>query len=133
VLNISENNIDAIEELKCLKNMTQFFVENNFLSDMKEMSRVLASWPSLWRLETTGNAFCNKKKYRDRVIIMSHSLGEYCSILWNRMIDFYIVSKGLRHLCKLLSKSEDFLNFNFDCLTDQCKPKNNDMYIYFFK
>lgn len=35
VLNISENNIDSIEELKCLKNMTQFFIENNCLSDMK--------------------------------------------------------------------------------------------------
>ena len=35
VLNISENNMDSIEELKCLKNMTQFFTENNYLSDMK--------------------------------------------------------------------------------------------------
>lgn len=35
VLNISENNIDSTEELKCLKNMTQFFTENNCLSDMK--------------------------------------------------------------------------------------------------
>ena len=35
VLNISENNIDSIEELKCLTNMTQFFTENNCLSDMK--------------------------------------------------------------------------------------------------
>lgn len=35
VLNISENNIDSIEELKCLKNTTQFFTENNCLSDMK--------------------------------------------------------------------------------------------------
>ncbi|XP_031559465.1 protein phosphatase 1 regulatory subunit 42-like [Actinia tenebrosa] len=74
VLNISENNIDAIEELKCLTNMTQFIVENNYLTDMKELSRVLASWTSLWRLETTGNPFCCKKKYRDRVIIMSRSL-----------------------------------------------------------
>lgn len=76
VLNISENNIDAIEELKCLTNMTQFFVENNCLTDMKELSRVLASWTSLWRLETTGNPFCNKKKYRDRLIVMSRSLGK---------------------------------------------------------
>lgn len=74
VLNISENNIDSIEELKCLTNMTQFFTENNCLSDMKELSRVLAAWPSVWRLEMTGNTLCHKKKYRDRVIVMSRSL-----------------------------------------------------------
>ncbi|PFX27342.1 protein phosphatase 1 regulatory subunit 42-like [Stylophora pistillata] len=74
VLNISENNMDSVEELRCLKNMTQFFTENNCLSDMKEFSRVLVSWPSLWRLELTGNPICNKKKYRDRVIVMSRSL-----------------------------------------------------------
>ncbi|CAH3194786.1 unnamed protein product, partial [Porites evermanni] len=74
VLNISENNIDSIEELKCLTNMTQFFTENNCLSDMKELSRVLAAWPSVWRLEMAGNTLCHKKKYRDRVIVMSRSL-----------------------------------------------------------
>ncbi|KAK3706343.1 hypothetical protein QZH41_018676, partial [Actinostola sp. cb2023] len=74
VLNISENNIDSIMELKGLKNMTQFFVENNHLYDMKEMSRALTCWPSLWRLEMSGNPFCVKKKYRDRVIVMSSSL-----------------------------------------------------------
>lgn len=74
VLNISENNIDSIEELKCLINMTQFFTENNCLSDMKELSRVLDAWQSLWRLELTGNPLCNKKKYRDRVIVMSKSI-----------------------------------------------------------
>lgn len=74
VLNISENNIDSIEDLKCLTNMTQFFTENNCLSDMKELSRVLGAWPSLWRLELTGNPLCHKKKYRDRVIVMSQSL-----------------------------------------------------------
>jgi len=41
VLNISENNMDSIEELKCLKNMTQFFAENNCFSDMKVQSIVL--------------------------------------------------------------------------------------------
>lgn len=74
VLNISENNIDSIEELKCLTKMTQFFTENNCLSDMKELSRVLAAWSSVWRLEVTGNPLCRKKKYRDRVIVMSRSL-----------------------------------------------------------
>ncbi|XP_029190871.2 protein phosphatase 1 regulatory subunit 42-like [Acropora muricata] len=74
VLNISENNIDSMEELKCLKSMTQFYSENNCLTDMKELSKVLAVWSSLRRLELTGNPLCNKKKYRDRVIVMSKSM-----------------------------------------------------------
>ncbi|EDO47417.1 predicted protein, partial [Nematostella vectensis] len=74
VLNISENNIDSIDELQCLTNMTQFFTEHNLLADMKELSRVMAAWPYLWRLEVSGNPLCQKKKYRDRIIVMSNSL-----------------------------------------------------------
>lgn len=55
VLNISDNNIDSIEELKCLKNMTQFFAENNCLSDMKVQHILLCfDWTvlsGLWKLK----------------------------------------------------------------------------------
>ena len=43
------------------------------------------------------------------------------------MTDFYIGSN--KDFCRLLSKSSDFLHFNFEGLTDQHKPKHNDMYI----
>lgn len=33
-------------------------------------------------------------------------------------IAFYIDSKSIKHFCKLLTKSRDFLHFNFDRLTD---------------
>ena len=46
------------------------------------------------------------------------------------MIAFYIDSKSIKHFCKLLTKSRDFLHFNFDRLTDRCKPKCNEMYMY---
>ena len=48
----------------------------------------------------------------------------------NRMIAFHIDSKSIKHFCKLLTKSRDFLHFNFDRLIDRCKPKYNDMYMY---
>ena len=51
------------------------------------------------------------------------------SISWNRKIDFYTDSKSIKHFCKLLTKSRDFLYLNFDRLTDRCKPKY-DMYMY---
>ena len=34
------------------------------------------------------------------------------SISWSRMIDFYIDSKSIKHFCKLLIQSRDFLYFN---------------------
>ena len=41
----------------------------------------------------------------------------------HRMIAFYTDSKSTKHFCKLLTKSRDFLYFNFDRLTDQCETK----------
>jgi len=74
VFNISGNNIDEIIELRCLENLTQFMCEDNLLVDMKDMAKVLKCWPNLWRLELTGNPLCEKKKYRDRVLVMSKTL-----------------------------------------------------------
>ena len=51
---------------------------------MKELSRVLAAWPSVWRLEMTGNTLCHKKKYRDRVIVMSRSLGKWFLVTFDK-------------------------------------------------
>ena len=61
---------------------------------------------------------------------MKQSIYRRGSILWNRMIDFYIDSKSTKHFCKLLTESRIFLYFNFDGSTDQCKPKYNDMRMY---
>lgn len=54
-----------------------------FVFDLKELSRVLAAWPSVWRLEMTGNTLCHKKKYRDRVLVMSRSLGEWSIVIFD--------------------------------------------------
>ena len=45
---------------------------------------MLAAWPSVWRLEMTGNTLCHKKKYRDRVIVMSRSLGKWFLVTFDK-------------------------------------------------
>jgi Leucine-rich repeat (LRR) protein len=75
-LNISGNNIISIRDLESLQMLQQFMAGDNKLDDMKELGHLLSSWKHLWRLELMGNALCHKSKYRDRIIVMSNSLGE---------------------------------------------------------
>ena len=74
VLNISGNGVDSINELACLKSLTQLTCKDNKLTSMKELSRVFGSLSSLWKLEIEGNPVCSKPKFRDRVIIMAANL-----------------------------------------------------------
>lgn len=74
VLNIGGNGVDSINELSCLKSLTQLFCKDNKLSSMKELSRVFGALSSLWKLEIEGNPVCCKPKFRDRIIVMAESL-----------------------------------------------------------
>eukprot|EP00116_Pleurobrachia_bachei_P006514 sb/3466776/ len=74
VLNISNNSIDSIKDLACLKSLTQLYSKNNKLASLKELSRVFGSLPALWKLELDGNPVCRKPKFRDRIIVMTSSL-----------------------------------------------------------
>eukprot|EP00112_Aurelia_sp_Birch-Aquarium-sp1_P020126 Seg5113.1 transcript_id=Seg5113.1/GoldUCD/mRNA.D3Y31 product="Protein phosphatase 1 regulatory subunit 42" protein_id=Seg5113.1/GoldUCD/D3Y31 len=74
VLNVAGNNLTEISELAVLSKMTQFFASNNDLSSMYDLSCAVRSWPSLSKLELQGNPFCGKKKYRDKIIVMSKRL-----------------------------------------------------------
>ena len=75
VLNVSGNNLSEISELACLSKMTQFFASNNNLDELYDLSCAVRSWPALSKLELSANPFCHKKKYRDKVILMSRRLG----------------------------------------------------------
>ncbi|XP_019618917.1 PREDICTED: dynein assembly factor 1, axonemal-like [Branchiostoma belcheri] len=76
VLNVSGNSLEDLQDFRCLGGLNQFMAADNQLEDMKELAQVLSGWPSLWRLELVGNPLCRKAKYRDRVIVMSGSLGK---------------------------------------------------------
>lgn len=74
VLNISGNNIESLEDLHCLSSMIQLNAQNNNISDTKGLVKALSIWPAIIKLDLTGNPVCEKKKYRDRVFVMSKTL-----------------------------------------------------------
>ncbi|NWV33433.1 PPR42 phosphatase, partial [Grantiella picta] len=74
VLNISNNNIDELEELAVLKNLSYLKAVDNQLKHMKDLEVVLNKWTKLRRIDLTGNPICQKPKYRDRIIVQSQTL-----------------------------------------------------------
>ncbi|XP_053914979.1 protein phosphatase 1 regulatory subunit 42 isoform X1 [Cuculus canorus] len=74
VLNISNNNIDELEELAVLENLTYLRAVDNQLQDVEDLEVVLNKWTKLRRMDITGNPICRKPKYRDRIVVQSQSL-----------------------------------------------------------
>ncbi|NXL34840.1 PPR42 phosphatase, partial [Glaucidium brasilianum] len=74
VLNISNNNIDELEELAVLENLSYFRAVDNQLQHMKDLEVVLTRWTKLRRMDLTGNPICQKPKYRDRIVVQSRTL-----------------------------------------------------------
>ncbi|NWW79497.1 PPR42 phosphatase, partial [Climacteris rufus] len=74
ILNISNNNIDELEELAVLENLSYLKAVDNRLKHMKDLEFVLKKWTKLRRLDLTGNPICQKPKYRDRIIVQSQAL-----------------------------------------------------------
>ncbi|OXB55152.1 hypothetical protein ASZ78_001383 [Callipepla squamata] len=74
VLNISNNNIDELEELAVLENLSHLRAADNQLQHMKDLEVVLNKWTKLRSMDLTGNPICHKPKYRDRVVVQSQTL-----------------------------------------------------------
>eukprot|EP00794_Sanderia_malayensis_P004865 gene4865-5504_t len=74
VLNISGNYISDVSELSVLVHITQFYASHNHISDFYDLSCAVRAWPSLSKLELSGNPCCHKKKYRDKITLMSRRL-----------------------------------------------------------
>ncbi|NXI19424.1 PPR42 phosphatase, partial [Irena cyanogastra] len=74
VLNISNNNIDELEELAVLENLSYLKAVDNQLKHMKDLEVVLKKWTKLRRIDLTGNPICQKPKYKDRIIVQSQTL-----------------------------------------------------------
>ncbi|XP_032565054.1 protein phosphatase 1 regulatory subunit 42 isoform X4 [Chiroxiphia lanceolata] len=76
VLNISNNNIDELEELAVLENLSYLKAVDNQLQHMKDLKVVLNKWTKLRRMDLTGNPICQKPKYRDKVVVQSQTLAD---------------------------------------------------------
>ncbi|XP_064301506.1 protein phosphatase 1 regulatory subunit 42 [Phalacrocorax carbo] len=74
VLNISNNNIDELEELAVLENLAYLRAVDNQLQHMKDLEVVLNKWTKLRGMDLTGNPICHKPKYRDRIVVQSWTL-----------------------------------------------------------
>ncbi|KFW12293.1 Protein phosphatase 1 regulatory subunit 42, partial [Eurypyga helias] len=74
VLNISGNNIDELEDLAVLENLSYLRAVDNQLQHMKDLDVVLNKWTKLRSMDLTGNPICHKPKYRDRVVVQSRTL-----------------------------------------------------------
>ncbi|KAF4803164.1 COP9 signalosome complex subunit 5 [Turdus rufiventris] len=76
VLNISNNNIDELEDLAVLENLSYLKAVDNRLNHMKDLEVVLKKWTKLRRIDLTGNPICQKPKYKDRIIVQSLTLAD---------------------------------------------------------
>ncbi|RLW13204.1 hypothetical protein DV515_00000312 [Chloebia gouldiae] len=74
VLNISNNNIDELEELAVLRNLCYLKAVDNQLKHMKDLEVVLKKWTKLRRIDLTGNPICQQPKYKDWIILHSLTL-----------------------------------------------------------
>lgn len=74
VFNVRNNGIDDIKELVILRNITQFFGEDNKIQNLKELELVFSQWSLLWRMDLSRNPVCNKPKYRDTIIMTCKTL-----------------------------------------------------------
>ncbi|NXW59611.1 PPR42 phosphatase, partial [Eurystomus gularis] len=74
VLNISNNNIDVLEELAVLENLSSLTAADNQLQHMQDLEVVLNKWTKLRRMDLTGNPVCHQPKYRDRIVVHSQTL-----------------------------------------------------------
>nr|XP_042126624.1 protein phosphatase 1 regulatory subunit 42 isoform X3 [Peromyscus maniculatus bairdii] len=80
VLNVSNNNIDDIKDLEALENLNHLIAVDNQLVHVKDLELLLKKLLKLWKLDLNGNPVCLKPKYRDKVILMSKSLGNFETI-----------------------------------------------------
>ena len=49
---------------------------DNDISEFGSVEGALISWQKLEKLDLTGNPLCHKSKYRDKLIVMSRTIGE---------------------------------------------------------
>ncbi|XP_054417658.1 protein phosphatase 1 regulatory subunit 42 isoform X2 [Pongo abelii] len=77
ILNISNNNIDDIRDLEILENLNQLIAIDNQLLHVKDLEFLLNKLMKLWKIDLHGNPVCLKPKYRDRLILVSKSLGNF--------------------------------------------------------
>ncbi|XP_065608345.1 protein phosphatase 1 regulatory subunit 42 [Cyrtonyx montezumae] len=118
VLNISNNNIDELEELAVLENLSHLRAADNQLQHMKDLEVVLNKWTKLCSMDLTGNPICHKPKYRDRVVVQSQTLeyldGKEIKEMERLFLMNWKASKAARKKSKgrMTNEHADYLHFS---------------------
>jgi protein phosphatase 1 regulatory subunit 42 len=76
IFNVSGNNLDSLAELSGLEQLQELTASNNNLENLRELVELLSIWPHLKRLDTHRNPLCTKARYRERLIVVSTTLGK---------------------------------------------------------
>jgi protein phosphatase 1 regulatory subunit 42 len=74
VLNISGNQLDTLDDIAVLAELQQLIANDNKLSSMRDIAKVLSRLLKLWKLDLYNNPIALKQKYRDRIVTMCHRL-----------------------------------------------------------
>ncbi|KAK2527975.1 hypothetical protein Q9233_007751 [Columba guinea] len=118
VLNISNNNIDELEELAILENLSYLIAVDNQLQHMKDLEVALKKWTKLRRMDLTGNPICHKPKYRDRIVVQSQTLesldGKEIKEMERRFLMNWKASKAARkqHKERMTNEHAAYLHFS---------------------
>ena len=67
--------MDSLVELSCLQKLQELTASNNNLENLRELVQLMSVWPRLKRLDTSRNPMCTKARYRERLIVVSTTLG----------------------------------------------------------
>ncbi|NXU51051.1 PPR42 phosphatase, partial [Turnix velox] len=117
VLNISNNNIDELEELSVLENLSYLRAVDNQLQCMKDLETVLKKWTKLQRLDLAGNPICHKAKYRDMIVVQSRTLefldGKEIKEMERRFLVNWKASKAARKQSKERMTNERAVSLHF--------------------
>ncbi|XP_042691443.1 protein phosphatase 1 regulatory subunit 42 [Centrocercus urophasianus] len=118
VLNISNNNIDELEELAVLENLSHLRAADNQLQHTKDLEVVLNKWTKLCSMDLTGNPICHKPKYRDRIVVQSPTLeyldGKEIKEIERVFLMNWKASKGVRKKSKgrMTNEHAEYLHFS---------------------
>jgi hypothetical protein len=92
---------------------------------MKELLLLLKSWKRLWKIELSGNPFCFKSKYRERIIVAASNIeildGKEINNLRRQFLQNWKASRETYQQQQLKSKI-DFSSSAFGL-----KPQTNDL------
>ncbi|NXN24042.1 PPR42 phosphatase, partial [Nycticryphes semicollaris] len=117
VLNISNNNIDELEELRVLENLSYLRAVDNQLQHMKDLEAALNKWTKLRRLDLAGNPICREPKYRDRIVVQSQTLesldGKEIKEMERRFLVSWKASKAARKQNKDRMTNEHTVDLQF--------------------